>query len=201
MKIFCDINRFLRLFSPIYRKSLIVSVTVSSLLNCVLMNSIKKLIYDCLNDNWQKTKVVSSFSAYLGIIYGVAQGSIPGSLLINIDPCDLFLRITVLILQRLLMISLITISLPLWNPPWYDEGAYLTKIIQPLEQQEELIRVILLGLSRTIGPSYILSKRLDLILKFVVALAFHSQIATLLMSPDARGRSTYNVAWSKGDTR
>ena len=49
-----------------------------------------KLIYDYLSDRSQKTKVGSSFSAYLDIIYGVPQGSILGPLLFNIDLCDLF---------------------------------------------------------------------------------------------------------------
>ena len=49
-----------------------------------------KLFYDSLSDRSQKTKVGSSFSAYLDIIYGVPQGSILGLLLFNIDLCDLF---------------------------------------------------------------------------------------------------------------
>ena len=49
-----------------------------------------KLMYDYLSDRSQKTKVGSSFSAYLHIIYGTPQGSILGPLLFNIDLCDLF---------------------------------------------------------------------------------------------------------------
>ena len=49
-----------------------------------------KLIYDCLNDRPQITKVGSSFSAYLAIIYGVPQRSMLESLLFNTDLCDLF---------------------------------------------------------------------------------------------------------------
>ena len=51
-----------------------------------------KLIYDYLSDRLQKTKVGSSFSAYLDIIYRVPQGSILGSLLFNIDLCDLYFQ-------------------------------------------------------------------------------------------------------------
>ena len=47
-----------------------------------------KLIYDYLSDSAQKTKIGSSFSAYLDIIYGVPHGSILGPLLLNIDLCD-----------------------------------------------------------------------------------------------------------------
>ena len=49
-----------------------------------------KLIYGCLKDRWQKTRVGSSFSSYLDIINGVPQKSILGRLLFNIDLCDLF---------------------------------------------------------------------------------------------------------------
>ena len=49
-----------------------------------------KFIYDYLSDRSQKIKVDSSFIAYLGIIYGVSQGSLLGSLLFNIDLCNLF---------------------------------------------------------------------------------------------------------------
>ena len=49
-----------------------------------------KFIYDYFSDRSQKTKVNSSFSAYLGIIYGVTQESFLGPLLFNIDLCNLF---------------------------------------------------------------------------------------------------------------
>ena len=49
-----------------------------------------KFNYGYLNDRSQKTKVASSFSAYLGVIFGVPQESILGSLLFNIDLCNLF---------------------------------------------------------------------------------------------------------------
>ena len=49
-----------------------------------------KLIYVYLSNRSQKTKVGSSFSTYLDIVYGVPQGSILGPLLFNIDLCDLF---------------------------------------------------------------------------------------------------------------
>ena len=49
-----------------------------------------KLVYDYLNNRSQKTKVGSSISTYLHIVYGVPQGSILGPLLFNIDLCDLF---------------------------------------------------------------------------------------------------------------
>ena len=49
-----------------------------------------KLAYDYLSNRSQKTKVGSSFSTYLDIVYGVPQGSILGPLLFNIDLCDLF---------------------------------------------------------------------------------------------------------------
>ena len=39
-----------------------------------------KLVYDYLSDRSQKTKVGSSFNAYLDIIYVVRQGSILGPL-------------------------------------------------------------------------------------------------------------------------
>ena len=48
------------------------------------------LVYDYLSNRSQKTKVGSSFSTYLDIVYGVPQGSILGPLLFNIDLCDLF---------------------------------------------------------------------------------------------------------------
>ena len=53
-------------------------------------NTLNKLIYNYLSDRLHKTKVGSSFSAYLDIIYGVPQGSALGPLLSNIDLCDLF---------------------------------------------------------------------------------------------------------------
>ena len=47
-------------------------------------------ICDYLSYRSQKTKVASSFSAYLRIIYVVPQGSILGPLLLNIDLCNVF---------------------------------------------------------------------------------------------------------------
>ena len=49
-----------------------------------------KLIYDYLSHRSQKTKVGSSVSAYLDIIFGVPQGSILRPLQFNIDLRDFF---------------------------------------------------------------------------------------------------------------
>ena len=49
-----------------------------------------KLVYDYFSDRSQKSKVGSSFSDYLDIIYDVTQGSIIGPLLFNIYLYDLF---------------------------------------------------------------------------------------------------------------
>ena len=69
-----------------------------------------KLVYDYLINRSQKTKVDSSFSTYLDIVYGVPQASIFVPLLFNI--CFItyiicFLKTTVLILPILLMIPLL----------------------------------------------------------------------------------------------
>ena len=59
----------------------------------MLMESIKvhySLSMITLAIDHRKTKVASSFSAYLGIIYGVPQESILGSVLFSIDLCGLF---------------------------------------------------------------------------------------------------------------
>ena len=49
-----------------------------------------KLVYDYLINRSQKTKVDSSFSTYLDIVYGVPQASIFVPLLFNIDIYHLF---------------------------------------------------------------------------------------------------------------
>ena len=51
-------------------------------------NALKR-IYDYLRNRSQETKVSSSFSTYLDIVYSVCQGSMLGPLLSNIDLCDL----------------------------------------------------------------------------------------------------------------
>ena len=48
------------------------------------------LIYDYLSNRKQRTKIDNTCSSWQSILYGVPQGSILGSLLFNIDLCDLF---------------------------------------------------------------------------------------------------------------
>ena len=52
--------------------------------------------------------------------------------------------------------------------------AYLTKRIQAFHQERQLVGAMLLHSSRTNGSFSMLCQGLDLILKFVVTLAFHS---------------------------
>ena len=52
-----------------------------------------KLVHNYLSDRKQRTKINSSYSSLLEIIFGVPQGSILGPLLFNIFLIDLFLII------------------------------------------------------------------------------------------------------------
>ena len=52
-----------------------------------------KFIYAYLNFREQNTKVDSTFSDYLNILYGIPQGSIAGQLFYNIYTCDMFFQI------------------------------------------------------------------------------------------------------------
>ena len=47
-------------------------------------------IYDYLRSRKQRTKIDNAYSPWQDILYGVPQGSILGSLLFNVDLCDLF---------------------------------------------------------------------------------------------------------------
>ena len=48
------------------------------------------LIYNYLSDRKQRVKINHSFSYWSEILFGVPQGSILGSLLVNIFICDMF---------------------------------------------------------------------------------------------------------------
>ena len=80
-------KNFARLFSPTYRKLLTVchDLLIAKLNASGFDRNALKLIFDYLSDRSQKTKVGSSFSAYLNIVYGVPQGSVLGSQLFIID--------------------------------------------------------------------------------------------------------------------
>ena len=52
-----------------------------------------KFLSACLNFRKQKTKVCSTFSDYLNILFGVRQGSIAGPLFFNVYTCDMFFQI------------------------------------------------------------------------------------------------------------
>ena len=52
--------------------------------------TVLKLVHNCLSNRKQWTKINSTYSSLLEIIFGVPQGSIPGPLLFNIFLIDLF---------------------------------------------------------------------------------------------------------------
>ena len=63
--------------------------------------------------------------------------------------------------------------LPPFNETWYSEGAYLDKRFQPVHQQKELVRAMLLQLSRT------------------------NRLQHPSWMSDVKSRLSYDVAWDK----
>ena len=52
--------------------------------------TVLKLVHNCLSNRKQRTKINSTYSSLLEIIFGVPEGSILGPLLFNIVLTDLF---------------------------------------------------------------------------------------------------------------
>ena len=63
-----------------------------------------KLIYDYLSNRKQRVKVNDACMSWKDIFYGVPQGSISSSLLLNIHLCDLLYILEDLDLQAMRMI-------------------------------------------------------------------------------------------------
>ena len=55
--------------------------------------TVLKLVHNCLSNRKQRTKINSTYSSLLEIVFGVPEGSILGPLLFNIVLTDLFFLI------------------------------------------------------------------------------------------------------------
>ena len=65
-------------------------IIIAKLMHMGLIMKALNFIYDLLRNRKQRTKIDNAYSFWQNILYGVPQGSILGSLLFNIDLCDLF---------------------------------------------------------------------------------------------------------------
>ena len=83
-----------------------------------------KLMQNYLSNRKQRTKINSSYSGFLEIIFGVAQGSILGTLLFNIFLVDLFFFVNIEIAYD---------KIP------YVSGKDIEQMIQSLEEASKIL--------------------------------------------------------------